>query len=266
LHCFAEHETMASALALFPDGRHALLGSYDGTLTLLDLQTGQRVRTRTGNAEEIGAMTLNPDRGHVSFDPKNPTLGPWEGQLGEEIHNLHRELWASRNRHIQALMILLNKSHSISAVSVTSTGRCVLSGSYDGALQLWDRRTGKFIRSFVGHADSVNAVAVAPDDRHALSGSADGTLLLWRMATGELLHAFTEHGGPVTTVAICPDGRHALSGSRDRTLRLWDLEQRVCRAIVPLEGAPLAVALASDGRNVVVGDRVGNVHQFHVHF
>ncbi len=93
--------------------------------------------------------------------------------------------------------------------------------------------------------DAVSAVAVAPDDRHALSGSADRTLRLWDLATGQLLHSFTEHGGPITAVAICPDGRHGLSGSRDRTLRLWDLEERVCRAMVPLESAPLAIALGA---------------------
>ena len=56
------------------------------------------------------------------------------------------------------------------------------------------------------------------------------------------------HAGPVSTVAICPDGRHALSGSDDRTLRLWNIEHRVCRAIVPLESSPLAIALAPTAR------------------
>jgi WD40 repeat protein len=107
---------------------------------------------------------------------------------------------------------------------------------------------------------------VSPDNRHALSGSADRTLRLWDLSTGQLVHTFTELTGPVSTIAIFPDGRHALSGSDDRTLRLWNIEQRVCRAIVPLESSPLAIALAPDGQTVVVGDRVGNVYHFHIHF
>jgi WD40 repeat protein len=150
-------------------------------------------------------------------------------------------------------------------VTVNSNGRCALLGSHDGPLQLWNLRTGTFIRSFVGHKAAVHTVALAPDDRHALSGSADCTLLLWRMETGDLVHAFAEHDGPVTAVAFCRDGRHGISGSRDRTLRLWDLEKRVCRAIVPLESAPTALAIASNGTTVVVGDRVGNVHHFQIH-
>ena len=48
-------------------------------------------------------------------------------------------------------------------------------------------------------------------------------------------------------------------------MRLWDLQERVCRAMVPLESSPLAIALATDDRTVVVGDRVGNVHHFQIH-
>jgi WD40 repeat protein len=87
---------------------------------------------------------------------------------------------------------------------------------------------------------------------------------LWDLATGQLLHSFCEHAGPVGAVAICRDGRHGLSGSDDRTLRLWDLQERSCRAMVPLESAALAIALAPDGRTIVVGDRVGNVHHFEI--
>jgi WD40 repeat protein len=266
LQCVEIHETTVSALAIFPGGRHALSGSYDGSLRIWELQTGRLLRTFPGLKDALEAVTPSPDGGHtLSSFLKASLFGLWHGQFDEQIPYLHRKPWAYGSRTIEEMLIRVKPSHSINAVAVTSTGGCALSGLRDGTLQLWDRHTGELMRSFVGHTDAVHAVAVAPDDRHALSGSADCTLLLWRMETGELLQSFTEHGGPVTALAICPDGRHAVSGSRDRTLRLWDLEERGCRAIVPLESAPLAVALASDGRTVVVGDRFGNVHCFQIH-
>jgi WD40 repeat protein len=66
-------------------------------------------------------------------------------------------------------------------------------------------------------------------------------------------------------VAVTADGRHAISGSEDRTLRSWDIEQGVCRAIVPLESTPLAIAVTADDQNVVIGDRVGNIHSFRIY-
>ena len=39
------HEHGVSSVAISPDGRHGLSGSYDRTLKLWDLQTGQLIRT-----------------------------------------------------------------------------------------------------------------------------------------------------------------------------------------------------------------------------
>jgi WD40 repeat protein len=163
------------------------------------------------------------------------------------------------------VLILSSHSHWVNAVAITPNGRWALSGSHDRTLKLWDLETGSLIRSFVGHTDSIYTVAVTPDGHIVLSGSADRTVRLWDLQTGRLLHTFAEHGGPVSAVVVCPDGRHALSGCDDRKLRLWDIERRVCRAMVPLESSPLAIAVGPEGRSVVVGDRVGNVHYFQIH-
>ena len=70
----------------------------------------------------------------------------------------------------------------------------------------------------------------------------------------------------MSAVAVTSDGRHALSASSDRTIRLWDIKDGVCLAMALLESSPLAIAVGRDGRTVLCGDRVGNVHHFHVHF
>jgi WD40 repeat protein len=150
----------------------------------------------------------------------------------------------------------------VTAVVATSDGRHALSGSYDGTLKLWDLATGQPVRTFL---DRVTAVVATSDGRHALSGSYDGTLKLWDLATGQLRRSLSGHAGKVTAVAVTARGRHALSGSEDRTLRSWDIEQGVCRAIVPLESTPLAIAVTADDQNVVVGDRVGNIHSFRIY-
>jgi WD40 repeat protein len=289
LRCVAIQEATADALAIFPDGRHALSGSYDGSMRLWELDTGRLLRTfpgptdvpdlgrerrsmrftllRTypGPEDTLDEATHPPGGGRVLSSLSHPTLGLWYSQPGEDIPYLHLKPWAYGTRTIEEMLVRIKPSHSINAVALVSTGRHALSGSRDGILRLWDRHTGELMGLFVGHADAVLAVALLPDDRYALSASADCTLRLWSVATGALLHTFQEHEGPLTAIAICRDGRFAVSGSRDRTLRLWDLDQRACRGIVPLQGAPQAVAIAADGHTVVVGDRVGNVYCFDIH-
>src|SRR5262249_30258811 len=109
----------------------------------------------------------------------------------------------------------------------------------------------------------VNAVAVTSDGRYALSADGFG-VKLWDLETGQLQFTLDGHRSWVCVVRVTRDGRHAISGSDDCTLRLWDLQERCCIAMVPLESAPWAIAFTPEDRTVVVGDRAGNVHYFHI--
>jgi len=266
LRTFEGHEHGVSSVAISADGRYGLSGSFDRTLKLWDLQTGQFIRALTGHADAVNAVAMGPDGRTALSGSSDRTLRLWDLERGLEIQKFHRKLQLTDLRGFQEVLTLLSHSHWINAVDLTADGCRALSGSYDRTLKLWNLQTGELIHSFVGHKDSIHAVAVSPDNRHALSGSADRTLRLWDLSTGQLVYSFTDFAGPVSTIAIFPDGRHALSGSDDRTLRLWNIEQRVCQAVVPLESSPLALALAPDGQTVVVGDRVGNVYHFQIHF
>jgi WD40 repeat protein len=68
------------------------------------------------------------------------------------------------------------------------------------------------------------------------------------------------HTSAVYGCAISPDGQQALSASSDRTLRLWDLatgsEITRWHADAPL----YCCAFHPDGRRVMVGDSLGNLH------
>jgi WD40 repeat protein len=256
VHYFAGHESAVMAATISPDGLLALSGSYDRTLRLWDLRTG----------ELRAVVTIsNPEARHLPSWSIDEMTRLWSPAVRQEVQTILRVLRLSALRMLQQWVIQLFYSHWINAVATTSNGRCALAALQDRTLKLWDLYTGETIRSFPGHEDTIHAIALATDDRQALSGSADRTVRLWDVGTGRLLHSFTGHAGPVIAIAICPDGRHAVSGSRDRTLRFWDLEERICRAVAPLESAPQTIAVAPDGRAIVVGDRVGNIHYFGIH-
>jgi WD40 repeat protein len=67
-------------------------------------------------------------------------------------------------------------------------GRRAISGSYDGALWLWDLESGKTFHVLQGHMCRVTAVAVTPDGRRGISGSYDGRLCLWDLESGKTFH------------------------------------------------------------------------------
>jgi WD40 repeat protein len=283
------HRAPVSAVAITRDGRRALSGCDDGTLKLWNLRTGGLVRAIPGH-HWVNALGITPDGPRATPDSRRsargpsgpamavppltfPGLGGWARvavaltPCGHYAVSGWRDgtlkLWNLANG--QPDLTYIGHKAPVSAVVVTPNGRYIVSGSSDRTLKLWDLAAGSMRRSFTGHEAAVTALALVPYRHLALSGSQDGTLKIWDLATGKLFLTLSGHHSGVTALAVTPNGLHALSISEDRTLRLWDLEKRTCCAIAPLESAPLAIALAPDGKTVVIGDGVGNVHCFQIH-
>jgi WD40 repeat protein len=235
-----DHTAWVNAVAVTPDGRHAVSGSYDRALRLWDLESGQTIRTFKGHTKAVNAVAVTPD-GHRAISASNDgTLRLWDLKSG------------------QTICVFKGHARSVNAVAVTPDGRCLVSASRDRTLRLWNVESGQTIRTLEGHTNSVNAVAVTPDSRRGVSASDDRTLRLWDLVTGQMIRTLEGHTNSVNAVAMTSDGHRAVSASRDRTLRLWDLENG--QTIRTLEGhanSVNAVVVTPDGCRAVSasGDR-----------
>ena len=66
-------------------------------------------------------------------------------------------------------------------------GKYIVSGSRDNTVRLWDRESGKEIRTFLGHSGPVKSVAISTDGRYIVSGSEDCSVKIWDIKTERLL-------------------------------------------------------------------------------
>jgi WD40 repeat protein len=175
-----------------PDGRFALSGSWDQTLRLWGVASGQCLQTFKGHTMSVSSVWLSPDgRFALSGSKGEETVRPLETTTGRRLK---------------------------------FGCRIALPGSWDQTLRLWEVATGHSLRTFEGHTEFVTCVCFSPDGRFALSGDDDAALRLWELATGRCLRTLTGHTNSVRSVCFSPDGRFALSGSEDHTLRLWELD------------------------------------------
>ena len=110
----------------------------------------------------------------------------------------------------------------LSSVAFSPNGRYLLSGGKDRKLWLWNLKSGKLAKTFVGHSDIISSVAFSSDSQYAISGSRDRTVRIWNVNSGRLLDTYRGHNGFVSSVNFSSDGRYVLSGSYDKTLQFWD--------------------------------------------
>ncbi len=140
----------------------------------------------------------------------------------------------------------LTHGDSIMALTFSRDGNLVLSGA-GNVLKLWEVRTGRLVRTFIGHAKRVRSVAFAPNQKQALSASDDGTLKLWNVETGALLRTFEVSEESGAAIAFSKDGSRIISGS-GAALRLWDVNSdKPLHAAYDNTTSVHAVAFSADG-------------------
>jgi WD40 repeat protein len=255
-HAFSGHTMVVSSVAFSPDGQYALSGSWDTTLRLWEVATGEQVRIFEGHKDAVYSVAFSPDGQYA--------LSGSCGEHDEDDDCIAGELRLWDVTTGETMRIFEGHEGRVSSVAFSPNGKYALSGSLDGMLRLWDVATGDHLRVFEGHEGRVSSVAFSPDGQTALSGSCgerneydhciSGELRLWNVATGKAIRVFKGHKREVNSVAFSSDGQTALSGSRDSTLRLWAVATgEQVRVFEGHEGLVNSVAFSPDGQTALSG-------------
>jgi WD40 repeat protein len=106
------------------------------------------------------------------------------------------------------------------------------------SVRLWDR-TGKLIRTFIGHDNPVRKVVCSADGRFLASGSWLD-IKLWDVRTGNLIRTLKHDTDVVNALAFAPSGTRLASAGLDGLVKLWDVSTG--DEIITLDGHRSAVS------------------------
>mgnify|MGYP000023429165 FL=1 len=162
-------------------------GSYDRTIRVWNLQTGETLRVLSGHAR--GVRCLQFDDSKVISGSMDRTLKIWNWRTGELLRTL--------------------EGHTEGIVSLTYNDRVLASGSADSSIRIWNCQTGECF-PLNGHRDWVNALQLWTAPSHGssnpsmflYSASDDFTIRLWDLQTRECLMVFQGHVGQVQSLKL----------------------------------------------------------------
>lgn len=147
--------------------KYLMTGSYDATVKIWKVDTGECIRTLTGHKKGIRSL---------AFDSQKLITGGLDSTI--KVWNYHTGNCISTYR-----------GHTDAVVSVDFLNKTIVSGSADHTVKVWhvDSRTCYTLR---GHTDWVNCVKIHALSNTVFSASDDTTVRMWDLENNDCLRVF----------------------------------------------------------------------------
>ena len=179
------HDGSVSAVAFSADGQLLASASYDQTVRLWNLATGEQVQKLEAHDDSVSAVAFSADGQLLASASEDRTVRLWNPATGEQVQKLE------------------GHDDSVLAVAFSADGQLLASASEDRTVRLWNPATGEQVQKLEGQA-----VAFSADGQLLASASNDGTVRLWNLATGEQKGVYDTLPSYVFSLAFSPNGHH----------------------------------------------------------
>jgi len=219
----------AQAVAYAPDGRLLAIGTDEGVLELLDVET------------QSPRAVLSHPRGFIdlAFAPDGKTLAATDSSGTLLLYDFNGDKLVMRARVA---------SPSVSnAIAYAPDSRSLLAGALDGSVTMRDAQTGE-VEHRLRESVSPQVQSVSINDRgdELAALFVDGALRTWRRTEGDAWELAEEREG-VTAAAHGPDGRFAVSLEGKGLLVDRPCEPSLLLTVPRLTGELEALRFSPDG-------------------
>ena len=256
-------------IAAGPGDEWVVSAGGDGRLQVWDVASGKKIRSIDAHDEIALCVDVTEDGKTIVSGGGYGWLCIWDTESGVLVHKAggveppHQEFIRLLGRGMGDVAIW--------CLSVAPGGKRVALGRGNGAVELWDLQTGKFLQKLEGHGGDVayvGAVSWSPTGKWFATGGADEYLRIWDAATGELIR---ELKGPaqrsgdsdmvdsIRALDVSADGSRILSAGKGDSVQLWEVDTgKLVRTYPAHSWNVLAAAFAADGKRVVSGSVDGD--------
>jgi len=140
-------------------------------------------------------------------------------------------------------------------ISFSAVGNGFAAAGKGGVIKVWDRETGKLMKTLKGDAARIDSLAFSPAAEGTIAaGTDDGSIELWDVQSGQFLRTLKGHQGSVTALAFSGDGELLASGGEDQTVKVWQMKGgKMLKVLKGHQGCVNTVAFSYDGQLIASG-------------
>lgn len=231
------HGGPVRALAISPDGKIALSGSFDSSAIRWSLVRNAAEQVMRFHEGAVNAVAMMPD-GRMATAGEDGRVAIW--QPGEQ----------------QPATVFAGHRGPIVSLAVSSDGSLIASASWDQTVRVWPIAGGP-PRVLEGYQQNVNGVAFMPDGKSLVSAGYDATVRIWPLA-GRDSPAIIMLPSPMNTVAVARDGEILAAGADGKIYFLSADGER--RGEVEIGPSPIiSLAISRDGKLAAAAGIRGSV-------
>ncbi|KAI8521799.1 PREDICTED: guanine nucleotide-binding protein subunit beta-2-like 1 [Branchiostoma belcheri] len=204
------HNHFVSDVVISSDGQFALSGSWDHTLRLWDLNTGNTTRRFVGHGNDVLSVAFSADNRQIVSGSRDKTIKLWNtlGVCKYTIQEDGHTEWTSCVRF-----------------SPNNQNPIIVSCGWDKLVKVWNLTNCKLKTNHIGHTGYLNAVTVSPDGSLCASGGKDSNAMLWDLNEGK--HLYTLDGSDEINALCFSPNRYWLCAATGPTIKIWDLEGKI---------------------------------------
>lgn len=226
-------ETNAISAAPSPDGRLVAVGLPNGSLVLIELLTGNRLRTYEGLKSGVVSVAFSRDGKRIAAGDAQGTAMVWNAETGE------------------AQLTLEGHRLEVYGIDFSPDGKRLATGSNERTIKVWDANTGKLLQTLRGHSKGIYSLKYSPDGRTLATGSYDGSVKIWNPDLAEEPFRLTGLGtgnSDAKRVAFSPGGRLAgiSGGAINHEAKVYAAQTG--RELLALGANVYTIAFSPDGR------------------